>query len=467
MQLYNTLTRTLQRFEPQNPQQITLYTCGPTVYDYQHIGNYATYIRWDTLVRVLHESGYDVNWVMNITDVGHLTGDTDDGEDKLQKGAAREGKTAWEIAEFYTKDFFDTLAILNVQTPTHAPRATDHIPQQIALIEQLEQKGHTYVIDDGVYFDTSTFPTYGQLARLDLQNLKAGARVESNPQKHSPTDFALWKFSPKNQKRDMEWDSPWGKGFPGWHIECSAMSMEYLGSTLDIHAGGIDHLPVHHVNEIAQSEAATGKRFANYWLHGNHIMVNSAKIAKSEGNSILMHDLVKQGVSPLDVRMLFLQSHYRTSANFSLGALTAARQRRLSLQAFADLRFQTKEGAELTAESFTQTQTAILQELQNDLRTPEALAGLSALVDAAETFLVAPDAQEAFVTFVAFLDRVLGLELGSSQDITAAQKTLITQRETARGTKDFASADAARNELLSQGIELRDTPLGTIWKRLS
>ncbi|HET9411602.1 MAG TPA: cysteine--tRNA ligase [Candidatus Saccharimonadales bacterium] len=465
MQLYNTKTRRLEHFTPQDENRVGLYTCGPTVYDYQHIGNYATYIRWDLLVRVLKESGYTVDWVMNITDVGHLTGDVDEGEDKLQKGANREGKTAWDIAEFYTKDFFRNLHDLHVQQPTHTPRATQHIPQQIKLVQALEKRGHTYIIDDGVYFDTATFPAYGELAKLKLDSLQAGARVGVNPQKRSPWDFALWKFTPKGQKRDMEWDSPWGKGFPGWHIECSAMSMEYLGSTLDIHAGGIDHLPVHHVNEIAQSEAATGVPFANYWLHSNHIMIDGAKIAKSDGNGITPHDLSKQGFSPLDLRLLFLQSHYRSSANFSRDALQAAHKRRLALQAFADLRFQLKEGAQLAANDFSDVQAAMLTELQNDLRTPEAFAALSGLVDSAETYLVAPDAKQAFDGFLAFLDRIFGLQLAGSTDITAEQKELIAKREQARGAKDFEHADTYRQELAAQNIELRDTPLGSIWQR--
>jgi cysteinyl-tRNA synthetase len=281
MQLYNTLTRKLEYFEPQTPPEVKLYTCGPTVYDYQHIGNYSAYVRWDTLVRVLQATGHEVNWVINITDVGHLVSDADEGEDKLEKGARREGKTAWDVAAFYMDDFMLGLKALHIQTPTHVVRATDHIVEQIALVEILEQKGYTYTIDDGVYYDTSKCKDYGALAHIDVKNLQAGARVELNPQKRHPTDFALWKFTPKGQKRDMEWDSPWGKGFPGWHLECSAMSMKYLGETLDIHTGGIDHIPVHHINEIAQSEAATGKQFSRFWLHNNHILVDNAKSLKA------------------------------------------------------------------------------------------------------------------------------------------------------------------------------------------
>ncbi len=465
MQLYNTLTRKLEAFTPQTPPEVSLYTCGPTVYDYQHIGNYSAYVRWDTLVRALRESGYAVDWVMNITDVGHLVSDADEGEDKLEKGARREGKTAWDVAAFYMDDFMMGLKALNTLPPTHVVRATDHIAEQVELVKVLERKGYTYIIDDGVYFDTSKFTGYGALARLDIKNLQAGARVELNAQKRNPTDFALWKFTPAGQKRDMEWDSPWGAGFPGWHIECSAMAMRYLGATLDIHTGGIDHIPVHHINEIAQSEAATGKQFAHYWLHCNHLMVEGSKISKSLGNGILLHALDKQGFSGLDVRMLLLQSHYRTQANFTMNGLAAARQRRLSLQAFADLRFQLVDGGELNESSLVQTQRVILEELQEDLHTPEALAALSDVATAALTGLVDVSAKQAFDDFLAFLDRTLGLNLTASHDISDTQQKLIAVRDQARAEKDFARADEARDTLAADHIELRDTPLGTVWNR--
>lgn len=467
MQLYNTLTHRLEQFTPQIENDVTLYTCGQTVYDYAHIGNYITYTKWDVLARVLRESGYAVEWVMNITDVGHLVSDADEGEDKLEKGARREGKSAWDVAQFYGDDFVDGLKKLNFVMPSHLVKATEHIPEQIALVKTLEDKGFTYIIDDGVYFDTARLDDYGKLTGQNRDDLKAGARVEFNQQKRNPSDFALWKFSPKDRQRDMEWDSPWGKGFPGWHVECSAMAMEYLGETIDIHAGGIDHIPVHHTNEIAQSEAATGKPFSRVWLHANHMMVEGAKISKSLGNGMRLQQLAEQGIEPLDVRMLYLQSHYRSQANFTLGGLQAARQRRLGLQAFADLRFQTVDGGELNAVSFIETQRVMLQELQNDLHTPEALAALSALAESAQTYLVAPDAKDAFASFVDFLDRVLGLRLGESSDITAGQKDLIAQREAARGNKDFAAADKLRATLEQQGLAVRDTPLGTIWSRIS
>lgn len=465
MQLYNSLTRRIEHFTPQNANEVTLYTCGPTVYDYQHIGNYSAYVRWDTLVRVLQHHDFLVNWVMNITDVGHLTSDADEGDDKLEKGAKREGKSAWDVAKFYMDDFMGGLKALNVLEPSHTIRATDHITEQIDLIKRLEQKGVTYVIDDGVYFDTSKSPDYGHLARLDLKNLQAGARVAVNEQKRHPTDFALWKFTPDGQQRDMEWDSPWGRGFPGWHIECSAMALKYLGDTLDIHTGGIDHLPVHHVNEIAQSQAATGKPFARFWLHNNHIMVDGAKISKSLGNGILLHQLALQGFDALDVRTLLLQSHYRTQANFTIGGLEAARQRRQSLQAFADLRFQTHEAGSVSSETFDETKSFMSQKLSDDLNTPEALAALSQLATAAETALVTTAAQASFETFIDFVDAAFGLKLGESGDITPEQKKLIAQREDARANKDFTRADEFRTTLAAQKIELRDTPITTVWYR--
>ncbi|MGH7196428.1 MAG: cysteine--tRNA ligase [Candidatus Saccharimonadales bacterium] len=469
MQLYNTLTRKLDHFEPTNPPDVSLYTCGPTVYNYLHIGNWAAYVRWDMLVRVLRDNNYAVDWVMNVTDVGHLTGenegDADQGEDKLEKGARREGKTAWEIADFYTKDFLESINALNIQKPTQVVRATDHIAEQIDLIKKLEEKGFTYVIDDGVYFDTSKLTDYGKLARLKTEDLKAGARVEYNQQKNNPTDFALWKFSPKDKQRDMEWDSPWGKGFPGWHLECSAMAMKYLGETLDIHAGGIDHIPVHHTNEIAQSEGATGKPFARFWLHSNFINVENTKISKSLGNDITLHQVVDKGFHPLDLRMLYLQSHYRSAANFTWGGLEAARQRRLNLQAFADLRFQLKEGGELDDNSFAEVQNVVRTELRNDLHTPEALAALSDLTAAAEDNLIAPESNQAFEAFLRYLDGMFGLQLLDSRDTSSDVKDRITKREVARANRDFQTSDTIRDELAKEGIGLRDTPLGTIWYR--
>ena len=373
MKLYNTLTRQVDEIKQLAPPAVTVYTCGPTVYDYAHIGHWFNYVRMDTLIRVLKANGLRPKWVMNITDVGHLTSDTDEGEDKLEKGARREGKTAWEVAEFYTRDFLEGMKTLNMLRPTHLVKATEHVPEQIALIKKLEGKGYTYVIDDGVYYDTGKFKQYADFAGLDLDEQQAGARVSFNPQKRHASDFALWKFSPAGQQRDMEWDSPWGKGFPGWHIECSAMSMKYLGPTLDLHTGGIDHVPVHHTNEIAQSEAATGQRFANHWLHSNHVTVDGEKISKSLGNGIRLQDITAKGISPMAVRLHVLESHYRSQSKFSWESLQAAQNRLQDLRAVAALRWQPRAVShDSTTFAFEDVPAELTRLLADDLNTPQA-----------------------------------------------------------------------------------------------
>jgi cysteinyl-tRNA synthetase len=467
VKLFNTMSRSVKTLRPLYDNQVGLYTCGPTVYDFAQIGNWATYIRWDVLVRTLRASGYSVNWVMNITDVGHLVSDADEGEDKLEKGARREGKTAWEVAEFYTQDFIEGMEALDIEPPTHLVKATDHIKEQIELVKRLEAKGFTYVIDDGVYFDTSKLSDYGKLARLDIHGLQAGARVEYNQQKRHITDFALWKFSPPGVKRDMEWDSPWGKGFPGWHIECSAMAMKYVGDTVDIHAGGIDFIPVHHTNEIAQSEGATGKPLANIWLHGHFITVNGVKLSKSLGNSYTLHDISAHSYEPLALRLLFLQSHYRSEADFTWESLDAATNRLKSLRAMADLRWQTltaKEPSNTT--DLAKSKNEMLTALQDDLNTPQVLAILSNVEQQLATWLVTAEQKTAFIDFLQFVDDTLGLNLMGSSDIAGEQKALISKRETAREAKDFAKADHLRRELENQGVGLRDTAHGPVWHRL-
>ena len=317
--LYNTLSRKKEEFKAIDRSEIGLYTCGPTVYNYAHIGNLRSYIFEDILKRVLKYNDYNVRHIMNITDVGHLTGDMDMGEDKLEKGAKREGKTAWEIAKFYEEAFIDDLKKLNIEMPDKWTRATEYIDEQIDLIKILEEKGYAYKISDGVYYDTSKFKNYNKLSHLDIETLREGARVEKNEEKKNPTDFALWKFSPKDKKRQMEWKSPWGIGFPGWAIECSAMSMAELGEQLDIHCGGIDHINVHHTNEIAQSEAATGKQFFNYWMHGAFLNIKGGKkMAKSEGNFLTLENaLIKKEIDPLVYRFAALQTHYRKPMEYS------------------------------------------------------------------------------------------------------------------------------------------------------
>ncbi len=471
MKIYNTLTRQVDELQPLNPPVVTIYTCGPTVYDYAHIGHWFTYVRWDTLIRTLKATGMQPKWVMNITDVGHLVSDADEGEDKLEKGARREGKTAWEVAKFYTDDFIEGMKALNILTPDEMPRATEHIAEQIELIKKLEEKGYTYTTSDGVYYDTSKFEGYAAFARLDLDDLQEGARVAVNPEKRNPTDFALWKFSPKDRKRDMEWDSPWGKGFPGWHIECSAMSMKYLGETLDIHTGGIDHVPVHHTNEIAQSEAATGKRFALMWMHSNHVLINDQKISKSLGNGIRIKDVVEKGYDPMVLRLHILESHYRSQSKFSWESLESAKNRLQNIRAFADLRFNTvayEEGSDLVPVQGLKLDHAwgeIMEALTNDLNTPIALERLSGLIDQANIYGIDNNAKQKFEDFLSKLDMVLGLRLLESSDITDEQKQLIAEREEARKIKDWAKSDELRDVLAKQGIAVRDTPHGPIWSR--
>ncbi len=477
MKLYNTLTRQIDPIEPLNPPTVTVYTCGPTVYDYSHIGHWFNYVRMDTLIRTLKLAGFEPKWVMNITDVGHLVSDADDGEDKLEKGARREGKTAWEVAEFYTRDFMECMGLLNILTPDHITKATDHIEEQIALIKKLESKGYTYIINDGVYYDTSRFEGYAAFARLDLEGQQAGARVERNTEKRNPSDFALWKFSPTSDDghtRDMEWDSPWTpddkphKGFPGWHIECSAMSMQYLGDTLDIHTGGIDHIPVHHTNEIAQSEAATGKRFANHWMHSNHVMIDGEKISKSLGNGIRLQNLIDKGISPDAIRLHVLESHYRSQSQFSLTSLEAAQNRLKGYRALADLRWQKVEG-EVTdeyIELLSETLPKLISDaLQNDLNTPQVLAILSEHEAALADGYVS-SYRQGFENFLnTFVRDTLGIDLLASQDITDKQKKLIAERQAARNAKEWAKSDELRDQLSGQGIGLRDTPRGVFWFR--
>lgn len=466
MKLYNTLTRHAEIIKPLNDPKISVYTCGPTVYDYPHVGNWFTFVRYDILVRTLKLTGYQPTWVMNITDVGHLTSDADDGEDKLEKGARREGKTAWDVAAFYNDYFTDGLKRLNFTTPDHLPKATEHIEEQIELVKTLEEKGLTYSIDDGIYYDTSKFPTYADFAQLDLDEQQSGKRVEHNAQKRNPSDFALWKFSPSGQNRDMEWDSPWGKGFPGWHLECSAMGMKYLGDTIDIHAGGIDHQPVHHTNEIAQSEAATGKPLAQYWIHTNHISVEGEKISKSLDNGVTLEQIEEKGISLMALRLHILESHYRSQSKFSWESLLAAQRRLRSYQAMADLRFQPRPSEEEPIIDYDAMTKSLISDLSEDLNTPLVLAQLSNLAGRIENRLVTDGEVEQYYAFLQSVDDGLGLNLLKSRDIEHEQKQLIAEREQIRATKDWQKSDEIRVELVKQGLGLRDTEYGTVWYRL-
>lgn len=468
MKLYNTLTRTTEEIKPLYGNKISLYTCGLTVYSQPHIGNWVSYIYWDILVRTLKASGYDVTRVQNITDVGHLTSDEDAGEDKMLKSALKEGTTAWDIAKKYMAiaddEVYNQLGLLR---PDHMPRATQYIPQQIEFVKGLEDKGFTYTIADGVYFDTSKLGDYGKLARLDIEGLQFGARVEDTGKKN-PTDFALWKFSPEGEKRDMEWDSPWGTGFPGWHLECSVMARELLGDTIDIHTGGIDHIPVHHTNEIAQSEAFTGKPFANTWMHANHIKVDGTKMSKSLGNIYTLDDIKNKNISLDAFKLMILSKHYSTEGNFTWEILQAAQNRLKSFEAFADLQFQDNDAGTLGDDYFKKQSELVLAVLQDNLNTPEALQNINQVMDHVENYAHGLHAMyiNDFKAYLATINNLLGLNLSRRHDIEANQKTMIKEREQARDKKDWAESDRLREVLKAQGIEVRDTETGTIWSRL-
>jgi len=462
MKLYNTLSRQIEDVTPLHAPEVTVYTCGPTVYDYPHIGNWFAFIREDMLIRTLKASGLRPKWVMNITDVGHLVSDADEGEDKLEKGARREGKTAWDVAKFYTEYFEKGLERLNILQPDYLPKATDHIKEQIELIQKLEKKGYTYITSDGVYYDTAKFPKYADFARLDLDEQEAGKRVGFNPEKRGVADFALWKFSPKDHRRDMEWDSPWGTGFPGWHIECSAMSMKYLGETLDIHAGGIDHVPVHHTNEIAQSEAATGKPFARLWMHSNHITIEGEKISKSLDNGITLEDIEERGISLQAFRLHVLESHYRSQSKFSWESLAAAQNRLRNWREAMATRWQEAVLPMVGADgdiSAPQFKEALFAALSDDLNTVKALQ----LIDAVASKALAGAVCGACLDNIAeTVQDALGINL-IVENISDAQRELIQSREQARTDKDWAKSDKLRDDLTEQGIGLRDTPNGAIW----
>jgi cysteinyl-tRNA synthetase len=475
IKLHNTLTKKVEEFTSQKENLVTLYTCGPTVYNYLTVGNWFGYIMWDVLVRTLTVNCYTVNRVMNITDVGHLVSDADDGEDKLEKGAKRDGKTAWEVAEFYGNDFIDSMKKLNLIMPQHITKATEYIPEQLDLVKRLKDNGYTYQIDDGIYFDTSKFIAYPNFAGLNLAAQKAGARVEFNTEKRNASDFALWKFTPAGEKRDMEWQTPAGltdenkerPGFPGWHLECSAMAMSILGDTLDIHAGGIDHIPVHHTNEIAQSESASGKQFSRFWIHNNHLKVNGTKISKSLGNGYTLADLEEKGYTPLDYRMFVLQGHYRNEGNFTFENLDSAKNRLKHWRAIAALRHQThgKLHASHEMDPSPAAIGAVREALSDDLNTPEALRIIDETFTHIESHSIERVNNHTLLEFLEAIDDMLGLQLiVTTPDITHDQKQLIIERERARDNKDWTKSDQLRDSLLGDGIVLRDTSTGTVWE---
>ena len=459
--LYNTMSRTVEEFKPITEGFVGLYGCGPTVYDYAHIGNLRTYIFEDTLKRVLRHAGYKVKHVMNITDVGHLTGDGDEGEDKMAKSARERGRSVWDIAKFYTDAFFKDYDSLNIIRPDVVCPATQHIPQMIELIKRLEAGGHTYVAGGNVYFSIDTFPEYGRLAKLNLDDLKSGARIDIDSNKRNPKDFVLWFTNSKFGEQAMMWDSPWGRGYPGWHIECSAMSMYYLGETFDIHCGGIDAIPVHHTNEIAQSEAATGKKWVNYWMHGEFLLSDKGKMSKSSGEFLTMSVLTKHGYDPLDYRYFCLGATYRTQLQFSYEGLSGARTARLGL---VD-RIASLGDAVASASEITEKGRAYMDQFDsfvcNDLATARGLSVLwSMLKDDSIS-----NAEKKFI--VNYMDQVLGLKLSeikgktdASEDIPAEVMELVAKRAEAKKNKDWAAADLYRKQIDEMGFLVKDTPTG-------
>lgn len=454
MRIHNTLSLKTEEFKPIKKGHVNMYHCGPTVYNYAHIGNLRSYVFADTLRRGFEYLGYEVRQVINITDVGHLVSDQDSGHDKVEERARKEQKTATEIAEFYSAAFFEDLRKLNINRKgTLFPRATDHIQEQIKLIEILVKKGVAYKITDGIYFNTAKFKNYGKLGNINLQNLEEGARIAVNTEKKNPTDFALWKFSKPEEKRQQEWPSPWGVGFPGWHIECSAMSMKYLGETFDIHTGGIDHIPVHHNNEIAQSETATGKPYANFWLHNAFVNVESGKMAKSQDNFIRLQTLEENKIHPLAYRYWLLTAHYASPILFSLEAVHGAHNALESI-----LRKISAGENHLPDNSVTQNAHKMIKEfIEDNLDTPSCIALLHRCADEIAAHKMSTKIIDDF-------DHVLGLKLKDLahyiKDVPENIKKIANERETFRKENNWAKADEIRKNLANEGFHVEDSPHG-------
>lgn len=453
MRLTNSLTGQVETLAPKDPPKVRMYTCGPTVYDRASIGNFRTYAAADLLRRTLEALGYEPQYVMNLTDVGHLTGDNhgdaDTGADRIEAAAAKASASAWDIAQRYIDLFLADYAAMRLAPPERFVRATDHIPQQVALVKTLEEKGYAYRTSDGVYFDTAKFPSYGALSTLD--KIREGARVEANPEKRNPRDFALWKLSQPGEHRQMEWESPWGVGFPGWHLECSAMSMEYLGAELDIHLGGEDLRSTHHPNEIAQSEAATGKTFVRTWVHPAFLQVDGGKMGKSLGNAYTLDDVRAKGFSPEALKYLYLSAHYRSPLNFTWDGLAAAETALERLRGYAR-KWQPGQGAVAD-----EAHGRFLAAMADDLDAPKALAALWEAMRGGGL----SDADKAATLVLA--DEVLGLGLAEAAAGVAAEpevpqgvRDLALEREQARVSGDWATADRLRDEIAALGYEVKD-----------
>ena len=460
IRLFNTMTRRIEEFKPLVPGKMGFYSCGPTVYWDQHIGNMRSFVNSDILKRMFIENGYDVRHVMNITDVGHLTSDEDTGEDKMEKGAAREKMSVWDIAQKYIDSFLRDIDSLNIIRPTVMPRATDNIPEQIAQVKQLEELGFTYEIPgDGIYYDTSKFPDYGALGGQNLSELRGGARIDDSGKKN-PTDFALWKFSPTDKKRAMEWDSPWGVGFPGWHIECSAMSMKYLGKHFDIHVGGQEHIKVHHTDEIAQSEPIVGKPWVNYWVHYEWLLSKDGKMSKSSGDFLTVQDLIERGYDPMAYRYMLLMGHYRQPLDFSFEALDAAANGYKSMVRKVAEFAKDKDGAPIDKNMFDAWHDKMLSAISDNMKTAETLVVVHELIKDANV-----NASTKFALFE-FIDRLLGLQfIDRAKKLTDAESetapaeivALADARTAAKAARDWARADELRAQIDAAGWTVVDT----------
>ncbi|MDE1825088.1 MAG: cysteine--tRNA ligase [Candidatus Micrarchaeota archaeon] len=478
--LYNTLAHKKQKFNPISGKQVNMYSCGPTVYSVAHIGNFRAYLAQDILKRALLHEGYIIKHVMNITDVGHLVGDANLGEDKIKLAAEKEHKTARDVANFYTKIFLKDMKLFCIIEPERMPKATDHIPEMLALIQSLDDKQYLYTAETGIYFDTSRLKDYGKLSKMTFAKLsrylKAGVRVERASGLKNITDFAVWRFRKRESESDMIWDSQWGQGFPGWHIECSAMSLKYLGNTFDIHCGGIDHIPIHHTNEIAQSEAVTGQQFVNYWFHNNFLTVDGMKMAKSLRNIYSLGDLMEKGFKPADVRYMLISGHYRKKLNFTIEALenvsNTVRGIYLFMQRLKEIKGK-GDGTREFAKKVSAAQKGFFRAINNDLNVPAALSYMHLLVSEANkrSYVGSLGAKDAKLVAKVMLDFDSILGLGLEEHYLNAQKKippeamrLIDEREAARRSKEFKHADSIRAELKEKfGITIEDTKDGVKW----
>lgn len=459
--IYNTLTRKVEELDTITPGRVKLYTCGPTVYNYAHIGNLRTYVFEDILRRTLEAAGSSVKHVMNVTDVGHLTSDGDDGEDKMIQSAREKGMSVWDIARFFEDAFFSDTKKLNIFDPVVSCRATEHIDDMIQLVQRIEANGYAYTADGNVYFDTEKFTPYGRMAQLEKQDLKQGQRVAVDSAKKHPRDFVLWFTNSKFAHQAMQWDSPWGKGYPGWHLECSAMSMKYLGEQFDIHCGGVDHINVHHTNEIAQSEAATGKKWVNYWMHGEFLVMKTGKMSKSSGGFITLENLVEDGFDPLDYRYFCLGAHYRSQLVFSRESLESARNARNNLKRrivpLRNVKTAAKAGA---AQGYLDE---FYNQAADDLNMPRCLGSMWGLLQDENV----PDAEKKYALLR--MDEILAVGIDeklheAAVDLPPEARKLIVEREKARERRDYARSDQLRDELLAQGISVKDSPEGTDWE---